>query len=442
MLASTSRIAAEALHRDRTAVRGRRASLRRLGALLGAALTGTLAFGFVPVAGAMESSHAEIERGRYLVYAGDCAACHTDDGGKPFAGGRPVPTPFGTIYATNITPDERTGIGQWTDEEFWNAMHNGIRADGSHLYPAFPYPWYTKLTREDVLAIHAYLRTLEPVRQENKPPEFPFPLSWRPGLAVWNWLFFKSGSYVIDSGKSAQWNRGAYLVEGLGHCGACHSPKNWLGAVKKSEQFQGGMGEGWFATSLTKNTREGLGSWTAHEIAEYLKTGATERARAFGPMAEVVQHSTMHLSDADVAAIAAYLKDHPGDDGSKPEPGKPSNDRAAFERGKLIYVDQCTGCHMENGEGLPGVFPPLKGDSSLQAHNPDSLARLVLQGAGSVKTPARPEGFAMPGFAGKLSNAEVADLLSYLRANFGNQAGVVSAKQVADARADVLKQAD
>ncbi len=402
--------------------------------MLAAAVFGAIAAVFATVAAAAESSHAEIERGRYLVYAGDCAACHTDDGGKPFAGGRPIPTPFGTLYATNITPDQRTGIGDWTDDQFWNAMHNGIRADGKHLYPAFPYPWYTRLTREDVLAMRAYLGTLAPVRHENKAPDLPWPLRWRGSLGAWNTLFFKAGSYVPDPSRSTQWNRGAYLVEGLGHCGACHSPKNFLGAVKKDEHFEGGQGEGWFATSLTKNPRDGLGPWSVDEIVEYLKTGATDRARALGPMAEVVRDSTMHLSDADLRAMAVYLKDFPGDDGARPEQKTASADTEGLAQGKLEYLDQCAGCHMEGGEGVSAVFPPIKDNTAVQARDPQSLARLVLEGAPSVKTPTKREGFAMPGFADKLSDAEVAELLTYLRASFGNRAGAVSATQVADVR--------
>jgi mono/diheme cytochrome c family protein len=401
------------------------------------AACGALVAGVAGTTVARESSHAQIERGRYLARAGDCEACHTDDKGKPFAGGRPVPTPFGTIYATNITPDRETGIGQWSDAQFWNAMHDGIRPGGQHLYPAFPYPWFTRLSGEDVLAIRAYLETVQPVHQENKVPGLPWYLDWRGSVAVWNALFFKDGTYVPDPGKSAQWNRGAYLVEGLGHCGACHSPKNVLGSVKKADRFQGGTGEGWFATSLTKNAREGLGAWSAKDIVEYLKTGANDRARAMGPMAEVVRHSTMHLSDDDLYAIAAYLKDMPGDDGTKPAQTTASNDTGALGRGKLLYADQCAACHMADGSGVPGVFPPIKGNTGLHAHDPQSLARLVLEGAHSARTPEKPEGFAMPGFADKLSDAEVADLLTYIRASFGNRASSVTANQVADVRKQV-----
>ncbi|HVO89020.1 MAG TPA: cytochrome c [Casimicrobiaceae bacterium] len=382
---------------------------------------------------ARDSNFAEVQRGRYLVYAGDCGACHTDEGGKPFAGGRAVPTPFGTIYASNITPDRETGIGSWTDEQFYHAMHEGRRPNGEHLYPAFPYHWYTRLRRDDVMAIKAYLDSLTPVRQANKAPDLPWPLSWRGAMVGWNALFFKPGAYRPDPAKSPEWNRGAYLVEGLGHCGACHSPKNALGGVKSKDRFHGGQGEGWFATSLTRDPREGLGRWSLDDMVEYLKTGANARARAMGPMAEVVHDSTMHLSEDDLRAMAMYLKDLPGDSGSNGSQ-TPGHDRDALQRGKLLYVDQCAGCHMEDGEGIRNVFPPIKGSSGLHAHDPSSLARLVLAGAPSARTPAKPEGFAMPAFGAKLSDAQIADLLTYIRASFGNEAGAVSASQVAGVR--------
>ena len=235
------------------------------------------------------TTFSTLERGRYLVAAGDCAACHTADGGQPFAGGRAIPTPFGTIYSTNITPDKETGIGRWSNQEFYKAMHEGVRRDGKRLYPAFPYPSYTKVGVDDVRAIKAYLDALPPVKQQNKPSELPWPLSIREVMAGWNALYFHEGTYRTDPNKSAQWNRGAYLVEGLGHCGACHTPKTPLGGPKKNERLEGGYGEHWYASSLTGDLRDGLGAWSAQEIVEYLKTGSNAKAAAAGPMAEVGQ---------------------------------------------------------------------------------------------------------------------------------------------------------
>jgi len=381
--------------------------------------------------------YGEIERGRYLAAAGDCEACHTADGGKPYAGDRAVPTPFGTIYAPNITPDKDTGIGNWTEDQFWKSMHEGLAADGSHLYPAMPYPRYTKLTKDDVLAIKAYLDTIPAVRSGTKKPALPFPLSWRGSVAAWNRLFFEPGTYQADPKKSAQWNRGAYLVEGAGHCGACHSPKNVLGAVKQDKRFQGGEGEGWFAVDLTAD-REGLGSWNEDEIVEYLKTGANRRARAMGPMGEVVEHSTSHLSDADLHAIAVYLKGLQAPRRDRHEASAPGQD--VLSEGRLVYLDQCAGCHMENGTGVAGVFPDLRKNTALRSGNPESLVRLVLEGARSVKTKEKREGFAMPAFGGKLSDGQVAEVLSYVRSTFGGNAGAVAKDKVAGVRKQITKQ--
>jgi mono/diheme cytochrome c family protein len=392
-----------------------------------------------PWAFAVDTDYGKIERGRYLVHAGDCAACHTDDEGQPFAGGRAIPTPFGTIYSTNITPDRETGIGDWTDEQFYKAMHEGIRPDGKHLYPAFPYPWFTRLTRDDVLAIKSYLDSIPPVKQEAKPPDMPWPLSVRESVAGWNTLFFKAGTFQPNARKSKEWNRGAYLVEGLGHCGACHSPKNVLGGIKKKDRFEGGQGEGWFATSLVGNDRAGLGSWTEGEIVEYLKTGANDRARALGPMAEVVHNSTRFLTKEDLHAIAVYLKDLPAQDNGQRNASAPAPDDDRMKRGRLVYIDQCAGCHMENGTGVAHVFPPIKGNTGVHAQDPTSLARLVLEGARSATTPAKPEGFAMPAFGWKLSDQDIADVLTYIRASWGNQAQPVKASKVADVRKKIAK---
>ncbi len=385
-----------------------------------------------------DTSHAEVMRGRYLVAAGDCEACHTADGGAPFAGDRPIPTPFGTIYSSNITPDKDTGIGAWSDADFWRSMHEGRRPNDQHLYPAFPYPWYTKLSHDDVLAIKAYLDTLPPVRQAVRAPDLPWPMSWRGSVAGWNTLFFKDGEFVPDATRSAEWNRGAYLVEGLGHCGACHSPKNVLGAVKKGERFEGGMGEGWYATSLRNTHGEGIGDWSRDDVVAYLQTGANAHARAMGPMAEVVEHSTSHLSAADLHAMAVYLKDLPGDEGEVAAQ-RASDDRALLDRGRLVYLDQCAGCHMEDGAGVAGVFPPIKGNTGLHARDPTSMVRLVLEGAHSARTPQHPEGFAMPGFAQKLTDDEIAAVLTYTRAAFGNAADPVAASRIASVRKDLRK---
>jgi len=308
-----------------------------LAGLLGLSLTVA-----VP-ARAQGTTYSTIERGRYLVNAGDCASCHTAEGGKPYAGGLAVPTPFGTIYSTNITPDPATGIGKWSEQDFYKAMHDGIRRDGKHLYPAFPYPWFTKVSRADVHAIKAFLDTVTPVRQQNKPTELPWPLSVREVMAGWNKLYFHEGAFKPDPKKSEQWNRGAYLVEGLGHCGACHTDTNLLGAPKTADKLKGGdFGEHWYAPGLTSNLRDGLGGWSAAEIVEYLKTGANAKSAAGGPMAEVVKNSTQYLSDVDLNAIAVYLKDVPAEQ-ARAAAKTTDIDKQAWSRGEALYVDNCTG---------------------------------------------------------------------------------------------------
>jgi mono/diheme cytochrome c family protein len=385
---------------------------------------------------AQGTTFTTLERGRYLVAAGDCAACHTADGGQPFAGGRAIPTPFGTIYSTNITPDKETGIGRWSNQEFYKAMHEGVRRDGKRLYPAFPYPSYTKVGVDDVRAIKAYLDALPPVKQQNKPSELPWPLSIREVMAGWNALYFHEGTYRTDPNKSAQWNRGAYLVEGLGHCGACHTPKNVLGAPKKGEGLEGGYGEHWYASSLTGDLRDGLGAWSAQDIVDYLKTGSNAKAAAAGPMAEVVRNSTQYLSDPDLNAMATYLKDLPGPQKAAEAKGN-SIDQSVLTRGAALYVDNCTGCHLENGAGIAQVFPPLKASAPVQAKDPATVVQAIVDGATVVATKEKPTGFAMPAFGWKLSDQEIADLATYIRNAWGNRAGAVSAGQVAKVRKEV-----
>jgi mono/diheme cytochrome c family protein len=392
-----------------------------------------------PALFAREGSHAEIERGRYLAQAGDCAACHTAEGGQPFAGGRAVPTPFGVIYSTNITPDPSTGIGNWTSDDFYRAMHEGIAPGGEHLYPAFPYPWYTKLTRADVDAIRSYLATLAPVHEQNRPTELPWPFSVREVMSAWNALYFKQGTFQSNPQKSAEWNLGAYLVEGLGHCGACHSPKNFAGAPKRDKAFQGGYGENWYATSLGGDLHDGLGQWSTDDIVQYLKTGVNKRAAAFGPMSEVVHDSTQHLDEKDLHAMAVYLKDLPPHESpanatSASAAGGNTTDADRVARGHGLYIDDCAGCHMENGEGIAGVFPPLKGNNVVQSKDPETVVHVILSGAKTAVTRQDPTGLAMPAFDWKLSNEQVADLVTYLRSAWGNHGDPLDAGKVADTR--------
>src|SRR5690348_12894021 len=279
----------------------------RLGVVLGAALSFLL-----PAAAATidKQDFDQVERGRYLAVASDCAACHTVPGsGHDFAGGRAIETPFGLLLAPNITPDPLTGIGAWTNDEFVNALTRGTGRHDERLYPAMPYTYYTKLSRDDALAIRAYLNTIPAVQNAVKSNQLPFPLNIRTGLMAWDALFFTAGAFKPNPNKSAEWNRGAYLVEGPGHCGMCHTPKNFLGADDTGNALQGGVLQGWFAPDLTGDPRRGLGSWSADDIVAYLKTGHNRISFATGPMSEVISDSTSHMTDADLKAIAAYLKD-------------------------------------------------------------------------------------------------------------------------------------
>lgn len=396
------------------------------------ALVGFACVAIAASTSAFAGDFAQIERGRYLVQAGDCQSCHTDENGPPFAGARAIATPFGTLYSRNITPDPATGIGGWSDEDFYRAMHEGISRDGSHLYPAFPYPWYTKMTRADVAAIKSYLDTVTPVRQIVPPNKLNWPMSWRALVGVWNHLFFDEGEFQPDANKSAEWNRGAYLVEGPGHCSACHSPKNILGAVKKHDLFEGGEGENWLAPDLTGRALSGVSEWSVDDIAAFLKTGVNSRTRATGPMAEVVELSTSHLSEDDAKAIAAYLKDLPN--GLSASAKETAGTAAENAHGRDLYVDNCTACHMENGTGEAGIFPSLKGSAIAQSPDPATAIHLVLSGSRAASTSANPNRFGMPPFAGKLSDDDVAALLSYVRGAWGNRAGAVSDSQVASVR--------
>jgi len=372
-----------------------------------------------------------IARGEALTVAGDCASCHTADPTKPFAGGRRLDTPFGAIYSANLTPDRETGLGQWTDEQFLRAMRFGTRPDGSRYYPAFPYPHFTKLTRDDALAIRAYLATVAPVHSSTPPPQLRWPLNYRVLMRGWNLLFFRSGVFEPDQNKSAQWNRGGYLVEGLGHCGACHTPKNLFGAEKRGARFAGDVVDRWFAPRLDGAMRTGLKSWSVEDIAEYLASGRNAHSHADGPMAEVVLNSTSRMSDADIRAIAVYLKDLPA---SVPEAAVIPPPASQMADGEKLYRGACVACHELDGSGSPRIYPPLPGNANLQSADPASAIRIVLDGAESVTTPRAPNKGSMPAYANKMSDQQIADVVTYVRNAWGNAAPAVTAAEVAKAR--------
>jgi mono/diheme cytochrome c family protein len=397
-------------------------------------------------AGIDTQNFGQIERGHYLTIAGDCAACHTLPGsGHDLAGGRLIETPFGELAAPNITPDPTTGIGAWTDDEFVNALTKGTGRDGARLYPAMPYTYYTKVTRDDALAIRAYLNTIPAVQNAVKSDRLPFPLDLRVGMAAWDEMFFTPGVFRPDPGKTAEWNRGAYLVEGLGHCGMCHTPKNSLGADETSARMQGYNLQGWFAPNITNDPRRGLGSWSIGDIVSYLKTGHNGTSAATGLMAETLTLSTSQLSDPDLKAIATYLKDRPGDRAN--QPGQTDNapttpDQATMKTGAQIYADECSGCHAGNGKGIPGLFPTLSGTPVVQQTDPTTLLHVVLRGALSVGTKPAPTAAAMPAFAWLLNDDEVAAVVTYIRNAWRNAAPAVSASDVGKARDSLIERSD
>ena len=378
-----------------------------------------------PVADGVANAE-QVRRGQYLVRTGDCLSCHLAAGGQPFAGGVGLNTPFGVIYSSNITSDEKSGIGGWTSDQFYHAMHDGIDDQGAHLYPAFPYPWFTHISREDDDAILAYLKTTPAVRSTPPANQLPFPFNMRVMVAGWNLLFLRTASFTPDPRQSEEWNKGAAIVNGLGHCGACHTPKNMLGADKSGDQFHGGVLDNFVAPDLTANSRTGLGSWTIDDITEYLHTGRNARASAGGPMADVITYSTSLISDEDRHAIAVYLKTWPASADDTPNPP----DGAAMKRGAEVYSDACSSCHLGDGVGQPRFFPPLGHNAIVQQSNPVGLLHIVLAGSRAGPSPSRPSPLTMPSFAWKLSDQEIADVSTYMRNSWGNQAGGVSADTV------------
>jgi mono/diheme cytochrome c family protein len=377
-----------------------------------------------------QANAAQLNRGRYLVAAGDCLSCHVREGGEPFAGGLGLNTPFGVIYTSNITPDKDTGIGAWSADQFYRAMHDGKDEKGDDLYPAFPYPWFRRVSREDDDAIFAFLQTLPAVSYTPPKNDLSFPFSVRSFVGAWNLLFLDSHGFQTDANQSAEWNRGAYLVTGLGHCGACHTPKNSFGADKSKQEFHGGKLDNWVAPDLTANSRIGLGEWSVNDIAEFLETGRNAHAAAGGAMADVITYSTAYLTDADRRAIAAYLKSQP----ASPATAAPAPDARAMARGAEVYSDACSSCHLENGVGQSRIFPPLGKDAMLQQSDATGVEHLILAGTQIGVSDSRPSALSMPSFAWKLTDQEIADVSTYIRNSWGNQAPAVTPSEVAALR--------
>jgi mono/diheme cytochrome c family protein len=370
-----------------------------------------------------------IARGEYLARAGNCMGCHTAQGGAPYAGGRGIDTPFGTIYSSNITPDAATGIGSWTSAHFWRALHNGRSRDGRLLYPAFPYTNYTLVTRPDADAIHAYLRSLKPVTQANRSHGLRFPFNTQAAVAVWRALYFSPQQALNDPKQSTEWNRGAYLVQGLGHCNACHGSRNALGATGGPLDLGGGLipMQNWYAPSLSDPQEAGVASWESPQIIGLLKHGVGPTASVLGPMAEVVGRSTQYLSEADLGAMAVYLKALPATGSTAaPDPLRPRGS----ERGERLYGLHCAQCHGDQGEGVPGVYPALAGNRAVTMASPVNMVRVVIEGGYAPSTAGNPRPYGMPPFASVLNNDEIAAVLSHVRGAWGNQGTRVSEFEV------------
>jgi mono/diheme cytochrome c family protein len=379
-----------------------------------------------------------IARGEYLTKAADCAACHTVPGGAPFGGGVSFKLPFGTIYSTNITSDRDTGIGTWSDDDFVRALHQGIAKDGTHLYPAFPYTSYTGMTRDDAVAIKAYLFSLAPARAPAHANDLSFPFNQRWTLAFWNLAFLHAHRFHDDSKFSAQENRGIYLATALGHCGECHTPRNVGFAMKENAQFSGTIVNGWYAYDITADKRSGIGSWSDGQLVEYLRTGHTDgHGSATGPMGEAVANSLQYLSPEDLKAIVAYLravKPIPEDNGVKDSAlGNDSRRSAVAEDalGHKIFEANCMGCHLMNGEGRQTPYAALLGSHAVRDPRGTNLVEVLLSGADARAVHPL---VTMPRFEGGLSDDELAALANFTIGHFGGRPGRVTAADVKKAR--------
>lgn len=387
------------------------------------------------------SSPALIARGEYLTRAADCAACHTVRGEKPFAGGVAFKLPFGTIYSNNITPDKETGIGTWSDDDFVRALHSGVSRNGANLYPAFPYTSYTGMSRADAVAIKAYLFSLAPVRAPAAPNGLSFPFNHRWLMALWNLVFLDEHRFRNDPDLTEAGNRGAYLANVLGHCGECHTPRNFAYALDGSRQFAGAVLQGWRAYNISSDHKSGVGAWSDRQLADYLQTGHAEgRGSASGPMAEAITESLQHLTVEDVSSLVGYLRkvppQGPDADGWTGRTESPANSKsvAAFlQLGKRVFDGNCSGCHMPDGRGRQTPYADLSGTRSLNDPSGNNMIRVLLtgtdlRGVHPVVT--------MPGFAGGLSDLELASVANYLIERLGGAVGRVSTEDVRRARTD------
>lgn len=379
-------------------------------------------------------------RGADLARAGNCMACHTARGGTPYAGGRPIETPFGTLFSSNLTPDPRTGLGAWTAGAFWRALHHGRSRDGRLLYPAFPYTHTTLLTRADSDALFAHLQALPPTPAEPPAAQLRWPYGTQAALAIWRALYFKPGNFSPDPSQSADWNRGAYLVRGVAHCSACHATRDAL-AGADWQTLTGGqlLAQGWYAPSLHATGEASVAQWPLDDIVRLLKTGQARGAGVSGPMAEVVLHGTQYLSESDLTGIATYLKSLPQHVPAAPSTAAaPAAPRAAVATaGGKLYGEHCASCHGERGEGVAGAYPALAGNRAVTLGRADNLVQMVLHGGFAPATAGNPRPFGMPPFVLTLSDHDIAAVLTHIRSNWGNRAAEVTPLDVHAGRAGV-----
>jgi mono/diheme cytochrome c family protein len=389
-----------------------------------------------PVAQAPTASAEQVQRGAYLARAGNCAACHTARGGEPYAGGHAINTPFGPVYAGNLTPDTAHGLGTWSADAFWRAMHHGQSRDGRLHNPVFPFENFTLISREDSDALYAFLQSLPPVAQPNRPHGLRFPYNSQAALAVWRELYFEPATFTPDATRPADWNQGAYLVRGLGHCAACHSPRDALGGIQQASALSGGLmsGQGWYAPSLHARSEAGVAHWSEQQVVDLLKNGVVHGARhsegatAMGPMAEVVFQSTQYLNDADLRAMAVYLRALPPVDvAATPEPRASA---AQLALGDQVYQQHCVDCHGASGQGAANAYPALAGNRAVTLASHVNPVQAILSGGFAPATAGNPQPYGMPPYRTLLTDTEVAAVASFIRQSWGNQAGAVTALDV------------
>ncbi|QHD06425.1 c-type cytochrome [Pseudomonas sp. R76] len=380
---------------------------------------------------------ALVSRGEYVARVSDCVACHSLPGKAPFAGGLEMATPLGAIHATNITPDRDTGIGAYTPADFDRAVRHGVAPGGRRLYPAMPYPSYAKLSDDDMRALYAFfMKGVEPAKQANLPSSIPWPLNMRWPIALWNGMFAPNATYAAKPNQDALWNRGAYIVQGPGHCGSCHTPRGLAFNEKALDEtgapyLAGGLLDGWYAPSLRQDHNTGLGRWSEEEIVRFLKTGRNQHAVVYGSMTEAFNNSTQFMSDEDLNAIARYLKSLPGDPQRDGSPWQYQAANAHVDApGARTYATRCASCHGLDGKGQPEWMPPLAGATSALAKENASAINITLNGSQRIVTAGVPDAYRMPAFREQLSDEEIAQVLSYVRGTWGNHGGAVDAAAV------------